>query len=84
MFGGGIKQICGINNWLRGAWKTTEAMRHLGDQRSHGWGSGHMSAMRRQVLLILDPGKMKNRYRIEPGKIGGNTIGKIPTSLKYI
>lgn len=40
--------------------------------RSHVW-----VTMRRQVLPILDHSKMKNRYRIEPGKVGGNTIGKI-------
>lgn len=25
MFGGGIKQRCGINNWLSGTWKKVEA-----------------------------------------------------------
>lgn len=29
------------------------------------------------MLPILDHGKMKNRYRIEPGKVGGNTHSTI-------
>lgn len=44
--------------------------------RSHGLSA----AMRREVLPILDHAKMKNRYRTEREKVGGNTTGKITTS----